>query len=127
MSTGIRRWIFSALGVLALCLLMTGLDARAEEPPLTLALSDGQVRRLEQELRSDLDALDAFARQRPSGALSGAPAERPGAWMLYGRLGPLNFRNELEPESSGGTSFGLGRTGPRLTGRAYIGLHRRFH
>ena len=24
-----RRWIFSALGVLALCLLMTGLDARA--------------------------------------------------------------------------------------------------
>ena len=29
MSAGIRRWIFSALGVLALCLLMTGLDARA--------------------------------------------------------------------------------------------------
>jgi hypothetical protein len=75
-STGIRRWIFSALGVLALCLLMTGLDARAEAPPLALALSDGQVRRLEQELRGDLDA---------------------------------------------------GRTGPRLTGRAYIGLHRRFH
>jgi len=37
MSTGIRRWIFNALGVLALCLLMTGLDARAGEPPLTLA------------------------------------------------------------------------------------------
>ena len=45
----------------------------------------------------------------------------------YARLGPLNFRNELEPQSSGGTRFGLGRTGPRLTGRAYIGLHRRFH
>ena len=29
MSAGIRPWIFSALGVLALCLLMTGLDARA--------------------------------------------------------------------------------------------------
>ncbi len=29
MSEGIRRWIFSAFGVLALCLLMTGLDARA--------------------------------------------------------------------------------------------------
>jgi hypothetical protein len=28
-SAGIRRWIFNALGVLALCLLMTGLDARA--------------------------------------------------------------------------------------------------
>ncbi len=31
MSAGIRRWIFSALGVLALCLLMTGLDARAAD------------------------------------------------------------------------------------------------
>jgi len=31
MSAGIRRWIFNALGVLALCLLMTGLDARAED------------------------------------------------------------------------------------------------
>ena len=29
MSAGIRRWIFSALWVLVLCLLMTGLDARA--------------------------------------------------------------------------------------------------
>jgi len=29
---------------------------------------------------------------------------------------------KLEPQSSGGTRFGLGRTGPRLTGRAYIGL-----
>jgi hypothetical protein len=29
MSASIRRWIFSALWVLALCLLMTGLDARA--------------------------------------------------------------------------------------------------
>ena len=64
MSVAIRRWIFSALGVLALCLLMTGLDARAEAPPLALALSDGQVRLLEQELRDDLHALDAFARQR---------------------------------------------------------------
>jgi hypothetical protein len=101
--------------------------ARAEEPPLTQVLSDGQVRRLEQEFRDDLHALDAFARQRPSGAPNGASAERPGPWMLYGRLGPLNFRNELEPQSPGGVRFGLGRTGPRLTGRVYIGLHRRFH
>ena len=100
--------------------------ARAEEPPLALALSDGQVRLLERELRDDLHALDAFARQRPSGALSDAPAEQPGLWMLYGRLGPLNFRSELEPQSPGGARFGLGRTGPRLTGSAYIGLHRRF-
>jgi len=27
-----RRWIFGALGVLALCLLMTGLDAHARDP-----------------------------------------------------------------------------------------------
>jgi len=75
--------------------------ARAEEPTLTLALSDGQVRRLEQELRSDLDALDAFARQRPSGALSDAPAERPGAWMLFGRLGPLNSAMSSSRRASG--------------------------
>jgi hypothetical protein len=101
--------------------------ARGEAPPLALALSDGQVRLLEQELRDDLHALDAFARQRPSGAPRGASAERPGAWMLYGRLGPLNFRNEHEQQSSGGVRFSVGRTGPRLTGRVYIGLHRRFH
>jgi len=29
MNAGIPRWIFGALCVLALCLLMTGLDARA--------------------------------------------------------------------------------------------------
>jgi len=34
----------------------TNVDAR---------VSDGQVRRLEQELRSDLDALDAFAASAP--------------------------------------------------------------
>src|SRR2546427_11379825 len=88
--------------------------ARAEEPPLTLALSDGQVRRLEQELRSDLDALDAFARRRPAGALSGAPTERPGSGLLYGRVGPRDFRNGLQPQSPRGTPRGWGRTAPPL-------------
>jgi hypothetical protein len=82
---------------------------------------------VQQESRDELDALDAFARQRPAGGLSGAPLERPGPWILYGRLGPLNFRNELEQWSSAGTRFGWSRTGPALTGRLYIGIHRRFH
>jgi hypothetical protein len=82
---------------------------------------------LHQDYRDELDALDAFARQRPAGGLSGAPLERPGPWILYGRLGPLNFQNQLEQPGVAGTRFGWGRTGPALTGRIYMGIHRRFH
>ena len=114
-----------AATLLALALLSP--IARAEAPPLALALSDGQMRRLEQEFRDEIQALDAFARQRPAGAASSGSAERPGPWMLYGRLGPLRFRNELDLQSPGGMRFGLGGGGPRLTGRINIGIHRRFH
>jgi len=54
-----------------------------------------------------------------------APLERPEPWTLYGRLGLLNFQNQLATDSSG-TQLSLRRTGPGLGGRIYIGIRRRF-
>ena len=82
---------------------------------------------LHQEYGDELDSLDAFAGQRPARSQSGAALERPGPWIFYGRLGPLNFRNELDQQGLAGTRFGWSRTGPALTGRLYIGIHRRFN
>jgi len=120
----LRVWSTVTATALAMALLIP--IARAGTP-MALVLSHDQVRSLEQELRDELHALDAFARGRSTGALGAAPAERPGAWLLYGRLGPLKFRNELDPLRFGGMRLGLGSTGPGLTGRVNIGIYRRFH
>ena len=72
----------------------------------------------------DLQALDAFSGKR-RGAEGLRPLERPEPWTLYGRLGLLNFQNQLAPDSSG-TQLSLRRTGPGLGGRIYIGIRRRF-
>jgi hypothetical protein len=94
--------------------------------PLALALSHSQVRSLDEEFRDELHALDEFAGRRSSSALGGGSTERPGPWRLYGRLGPLKFQNDLDSERSAGLRFGFGSTGPRLTGRINMGIHRRF-
>jgi hypothetical protein len=75
-------------------------------------------------LREELQALDAFARARS--AADAAPGRRARGWLLYGRLGPLKFQNELDPQRAGGMRFGLGSAGPRLTGRVNIGIYRQF-
>ena len=71
----------------------------------------------------DLQALDAFGGKRRAEGLR--PVERPEPWTLYGRLGLLNFQNQLDPDSSG-MRLTLRRTGPGLGGRIYVGVHRRF-
>lgn len=125
------RASFSASG----CVLLAGLlacvvpDVAAEEdaPALALGISSDQVRRLEVEFDEDLRALDAFAGKPKKIAGLGRSLEERGVWTFYGRLGFLNFQNDLDPKE-GGTSmrFRLGRTGPKLTGRVYIGIHRKF-
>jgi hypothetical protein len=45
--------------------------------------------------------------------------------MLYGRFGIVNFQNPLDSQGNG-LQFSRRRTGPGLTGRTYLGIHRRF-
>jgi hypothetical protein len=91
------------------------------------SLRPGSLDRLgqaaEREHEIDLQALDAFEGKRSAEGFR--PLERPGPWTLYGRLGLLNFKNQLEPEGSG-MQYSWRRTGPGLGGRLYVGLHRRF-
>lgn len=100
--------------------------ARSDAPPLVLNFGAGQVRSLNQEFEDDLYALHAFGGQRRLDRFTISSVERPTPWKLYGRLGPLNFQNELEPQYRQGLRFSFRRTGPKLTGRFYIGIHRSF-
>lgn len=97
-----------------------------EAPSLALGLSPDQVRRLDLEFDDDLRALDAFGGKRRVNGLR-ERLERRGAWTFYGRLGLLNFQNQLDPQQGASSMrFTWRRTGPRLTGRVYIGIHRKF-
>lgn len=103
-------------------------DRVESAPSLVLGLSSGQVRNLNVELDEDLRALEAFDRVRGADRLSRS-VERPGRWIFYGRLGVLNFRNrldEVDEDRVGGLRFSLKRSGPKLTGRIYVGIHRRW-
>jgi hypothetical protein len=113
-------WRSAKPGVMAL-LLVVAVDASAQA--YRPASPDFLGHALEREREADLQALDAFARKRSTeGARS---LERPAPWTLYGRLGLVNFQNELDGQGSG-TQFSWRRTGPGLTGRIYIGIRRRF-
>jgi len=134
------RWTFSAGGcaILMALLLLAPRNAaagppqfdpfeRADVPALALGLSPDQVRRLDLELDDDLRALDAFAGKRKKMAGASRSIEERGVWAFYGRMGVLNFQKHLDPHyGSSGMRFTWRRTGPRLTGRIYIGIHRKF-
>jgi hypothetical protein len=84
------------------------------------------LQRLDGQLHEEL-ALEAFARHRSEAATSGASHERAGPWQLYGRLGPLRFRRDLDAQSQR-LRFNLGgaSAGPGLDGRLNVGIYRRF-
>jgi hypothetical protein len=95
-------------------------------PSLALGLSPAGVRALNEEF-DELHALGAFAgRSRRVDRFTSGDLEKPKHWMLYGRLGIFNFQDFLERERSDGVRITLKRTGPKLTGRFYIGIHREF-
>jgi hypothetical protein len=98
---------------------------RDDAPALVQNFTGGTVRSLEREFRADFYLLDAFSGKRRIDRFDRAALERPQPWNFYGRLGPLNFQNRLEPRSQG-LQFSWRRTGPSLTGRIYIGFHRTF-
>ena len=77
-------------------------------------------------LNEDLAALDAFDGRSRVDRFSPSKVERPIPWRLYGRLGPLNFLNPLDPYRPQAFELSWRRTGPALTGKIYIGIHRTF-
>jgi hypothetical protein len=98
---------------------------RADAPAMVQNFTGGTVRSLESEFQADLYVLEAFNGKRRVDRFDRARLERPEPWKFYGRLGPLNFQNQLEPQPQG-FQFSFRRTGPSLTGRVYIGIHRTF-
>jgi hypothetical protein len=110
----------ASLTGLLLALALVGLAPEAAAQayhPATLAGID-------REREFDLQAFDAFRAKRPAAEDSRA-LKRPDAWTLYGRLGLMNFQNQLD-SSGGATQFSWRRTGPALGGRIYVGIRRSF-
>jgi len=103
-------------------LLLVAVEARAQAPSKVLAFSSSSFRGFDQD-QMDLQGLDAFAGKRSADGFR--PMARSGPWMLYGRLGLVNFQNRLEPDG-GGLHFDWRRTGPGLGGKIYVGMQRRF-
>ena len=93
---------------------------RVDAPSFVTNFSGAQSA-LEREFSADL----ALTGQRRVDRFDISKLERPEPWKLYGRFGPLNFQNQLEPVPQG-IRFSWGRTGPSLGGRVYIGITRTF-
>ena len=98
------------------------LDQVEQAPLLVLRHAPDAMRVLEPDM--DLRALNSgYGNKRPAAAVN---VERLQRWTLYGRYGLLNFRNELDPQSTG-VQFTWRRTGPGSSGKKiFIGISRNF-
>jgi hypothetical protein len=103
-------------------------DPIGAAPSLAMGFSSSSLlRALDSERLQELRALEPFrGGKRSIDRFSDQVLQRPKPWTLYGRLGVLNFQNSLEPTDETSMKFTLRRTGPRLNGRIYIGIHREF-
>ena len=111
-------------------------EARAATsmPSLALGLSSSGLRALHDEVEDDLRILNSdsglnsfsFGGGRRADQSTAGSFEKPKPWTMYGRLGIFNFQNELDPSRSEGARITFRRSGPKLTGRYYIGIHRTF-
>ena len=96
---------------------------RDDAPALAMSFGGGAVRSFERDMQADLYSLGAFSGRKSVDRYERSEIERPQPWQFYGRLGPLNFVNRLDSGDTG-VQFRFNRTGPSLTGRIYIGIHR---
>lgn len=96
---------------------------RDNAPASALSFGGGQVRAFERDMQADLYALGAFSGRKSVDRYERAEMERPQPWQFYGRLGPINFLNRFDV-SDPGVQLSFRRTGPSLSGRVYIGIHR---
>jgi len=95
--------------------------------PLAMGLSPQTVQALNTQfdMQQDILAFEVFGGGRRLDRLTVSNRiDRPGPWVLYGRLYVLNFQNQLTEEP--GVRIGFGRTGPSLNGRIYVGIRKRF-
>lgn len=100
--------------------------ASGSMPQLALSLSPSGVNALNEEFEQDRLALDAFGKKPSMDRFKDGGYERMKPWTFYGRLGVFNFQDTLDPSRSEGGQITLRRTGPKLTGHYYIGIHRTF-
>jgi competence protein ComGF len=107
-------------GIAALLLILTG-QAAAQGPYPFAFEHAGQAR-----LDDDLQELSGFAKRRVERISGSDSLARTEPWTLYGRVGLVNFKNDLDA-SSGGPHFTWRSTGPGAGGKKfYLGIHRRF-
>jgi hypothetical protein len=101
--------------------------ARNDAPPIVTDFGAGQAGALNDHFEAEFTFLGVFGGKRRLDRFDRSSGiERPMPWKLYGRLGVFNFQRELEPQYDQGLRFSWRKTGPRLTGRVYIGIHRTF-
>jgi hypothetical protein len=98
--------------------------AAQDAPDRLLGLSAAGMQAWQQEQATDASALSGFEGRRRSIDLPSLQRVRP--WSMYGRLGVLNFQNQLDNAESSPMKFSWRRTGPRLGGNIYLGIHRSF-
>jgi hypothetical protein len=98
-----------------------------DAPAIVTDFGAGQGSALNEQFDIDFHILGSFAGTRRLDRFgSGSGVERPTPWKFYGRVGIFNFQREIEPQYNQGLRFSFRKTGPRLTGRVYIGVHRTF-
>ena len=114
-----------ALAALAFLAVDAAAQSVEQAPALALQLSPAGMRAISNETDREFLALEAFGGKRAVDQFSNPPPVRAQGWTLYGRLGIVNFQDRLDGRTPG-TQIGLRRTGPALTGRVYIGVHRQF-
>ena len=99
------------------------MDAAAQAPPHLQGFTSAIVTTLDRQREVELQSFDTLSsKRRADGFLVPSRQE---IWTLYGGLSFLGFQNKLEPDGDG-AHFKLGRSGPGLNGKLYIGIHRRY-
>ncbi len=100
---------------------------RNDAPGIVTDFGAGRAAALNDEFEADLLVLGVYAGPRRLDRFTRSHGvERPTPWRLYGRVGIFNFQQEIEPEHRQGLRLSWRRTGPKLTGRVYIGVYRTF-
>ena len=100
---------------------------RNEAPGIVTDFGAGRVRAPDEEFEADFLVLGTFAGPRRLDRFTrGSMLERPTPWRVYGRVGVFNFQSEMQPEHRQGLRLSWRRTGPKLTGRVYVGVYRTF-
>jgi len=91
-------------------------------PPLALQLSPFGMHELD-----ELHGVDLFGGKRRVDPFERSLEQRPQAWTLFGRLGVINYQNQLDRDDGSGGQITLRRSGPSIGGaRISFGIRRRF-